>query len=186
MLRWIFIFIILQVYSAEAQVQVAFFEAFDHLGRPYRLTEERGFYHMAIQVEGRWYHSFPKVGVVEIPNLILGPHLRLAMILENKDLNLSRAEVQKHLGLPFDYTYTWERTDSSYCSKFVAQLLDIPPSPMTFKSATWDKAAHVKVGALGISPDEVYEALIWKNFRPLHTLSRRTIPTKRHSCRALL
>lgn len=123
------------------------------------------FVHVAISYQNGWLHVHPRRGVEWRKSL---PKLGfLSEILHNSQVPDPNPEVvAKWLGLPYDFQFRWEATDSSYCSKLVAQLLNIAPSPMEFDENIWGKdTADQARGKLGISPDEVFRALLKRGYR---------------------
>jgi hypothetical protein len=91
------------------------------------------------------------------------PFGRAIAMLENPAVpDPTLPQVAPLIGLPFDPTFTWGRTDSTYCSRFVAELLNIPPQPLE----------HGNPGELGLSPDDLYRALLKLGFTPVRRCVR--------------
>ena len=159
--------------SVKAQVRVAFFEAHYLDGSIVELTEGGQFYHVAIHIGGKWYHTSTKKGVTTMDGLHSLADIRLVEILENKDITLRYKDIKPYLGLKFDYTYSWDRPGTTYCSKFIAQLLEIPPKKMDFSTKHWERANTVDKQSLGVSPDYLFEKLIEQGFVPRPIKSSR-------------
>ena len=158
------LFIFLYGSPGFSTVRVAFFEAYNRDGSRVELTPGGKFFHVAIEIEGYWYHTSTKEGVVQLRGISPQAGVKLVEILENRDLEITHRDLRPYLFLPFDYTYSWEKENSTYCSKFVAQLLGVKPKRMGFKSSHWRLAHGVKKGYRGVSPDFLYWQLIQKGF----------------------
>ena len=77
---------------------------------------------------------------------------------------LKKPAILPYLKRPFDLHYDWHDQKTTYCSKLIANLLNIKPSLNHFKSSYWSLAHGVKKGQEGISPDELYLKLLQKGF----------------------
>lgn len=159
----ILIFLLLLSNKAYSQVRVAFIEQIDSKGRTHNPLEPGGtFFHLAIQIEtGEWLQSHPKHGTI----LTRGLDTELGyvtQILENYELPLiSYNEIKDLVGQPFDKTFGFKDTKSSYCSKVVALILNVPPKKrMGFQSHVWTNSDHVNKGQKGWSPDYVFNYLL--------------------------
>ena len=71
---------------------------------------------------------------------------------------ISKNDYEKYYGLPYDSNYSWS-DKAIYCSELVAKILGIKPSPMRFDADIWGED-EPRRGELGISPDEIYDAII--------------------------
>ncbi len=139
--------------DTSAEIRVAFF--------PYPTPQAGGerFFHVAISFQGKWLHSHPYWGV-RLENSLEEIQKGPVILLENlHHPSLSPEAVLPLLGRPFDRQMDWSSDDRLYCSELVAKLLNIPPSEMSFESPLWPKDLAKRRGSLGISPDEIYEAL---------------------------
>lgn len=183
-MKFIF-FLSIYFYSilAFSKVRVAFFEAYYRDGRRVELTTGGLYFHVAIEAGGKWYHTSPKEGVTTLTELKSQPGMRLVEVLEHEEIKITYKDIKPYLHQKFDYTYNWDSRETTYCSKFIAQLLDIKPKKMSFASPHWNLAKNLNRSGLGISPDDLFEALIHRGFQilPLKASSRK----KRPHCRAL-
>lgn len=159
------ILLILLVFSelGFCSVSVALFEFYNEQDQLIQLEPGGRFYHVAISTKKGWLHSHPKKGVELIRILDeIGPH---RVILTNQSLMaFTWDEIQPYLGLPFDYGYKWEDSDSTYCSKLIANLLKIDPLPMSFASDHWEKSGLDSIQELGLSPDDLFRILKKRGF----------------------
>ncbi len=153
-----------------AQVRVAFLEA-QLLGKKLILEPQGTYYHLAIQIEdGRWLHSHPVLGGTRL-TLGLPPKFGLVtQVLEDYNRPLIKlSDIESCLGLAFDGSYSFKSRVSSYCSKLVGQILNIPPKPkMSFSGKVWENNYKVKKNQPGWSPDYVFQYLLnEEGFKPL-------------------
>lgn len=148
---------------AAAEVKVAFFELYDLRGNRVELEKGSRFAHVAISYGKGWIHAHPQRGVVyDLKLESIAPHYT---IISNPSIPaLTYAQVRRFLGLPYDSTFTWSDPFSTYCSKLIAQLLDIPPQPMDFSASHWGPQYKKYHGLPGISPDKVYRSLLQRNY----------------------
>ena len=169
-MKIIFLFFILVfTFKSSAQISVAFFEVRDSKGEIVSLEAGGQFVHVAISYYGGWLHSYPGLGVSWVQSVyeIGDPHT----ILENKDIPaLTAKQVTSYFGLPFDKSYRWHPKDSTYCSKLVGQLLNIPPQPMSFSGSAWGEVMVKGKGRVGLSPDDLYQELPKMGFKPVSKL----------------
>lgn len=170
---------------SQAAVRVAFFEARDRLGRLVQLEPNGRFYHVAISYRYGWVQSAPKVGVQQLNDI--RPLVKLfgepAVVLRNENLPaIGWQKVKPYLRLPFDYQFRWDDPRSTYCSKLVANLLDIDPLPMQFDSPYWRRSRTSYKAGLGLSPDDLFRILQAKGFTAEEPLRKSSIP----ACEQLL
>lgn len=148
-----------------ATVRVAFFEAYDHTGKVIRLLPDSEYFHVAIQIENVWYHTDQMEGVTVLEAFNdLGPQYTLKSILVNNAIDLPSSVMLPYLNMPFDLYYDWSNPKTTYCSKLIANILDIKPSVNLFQSTYWSQARGLKKGQEGVSPDELYAKLLEKGF----------------------
>jgi hypothetical protein len=171
--------------ESHSPVRVAFFIGLDHEKRQIELSPGDSYFHVAIQIEGQWYHASVDFGVSKVKELLSlsDESLYLKVILESTSLVVSQDAIAPFLGLPFDYTHSWSRQDATNCTKFIAKILGVEPSPMTFESSYWRLSKGTKKNELGLSPDELYEALINKGF---YRVSPRLNLRSSNRCQSLL
>lgn len=152
------------VAPAVAPVEVVFFELYDK-GKRVELEAGGQYYHVAIKTEAGWLHSHPGAeGVTFLKDL--SQISKKFVILENPNAKaVSLMDVHRYLGLPFDFFYRWNDERTSYCSKLVAQILGIPPKPMSFSSEHWGQAFGIERGEVGLSPDDLFDALLERGYR---------------------
>lgn len=139
---------------------VAFIEFRDSRGKPIVLETGGRFAHVAIRVGDQWLHAHPRGGVMLSKDLSGFGMVR--QILRNPSVPEPSAEwVQSQLGLPYDFNYSWDASDRTYCSKLVGQYLGLPPHPMQFDAPIWRQLPGIEkhAGEPGLSPDGVWFAL---------------------------
>jgi hypothetical protein len=166
---WKFFFLL--SLSAQASVQVAFFECRTSKEELIPLEKNGRFCHVAIQVLGGWVEAHPLYGVRLTKSLSeIGEP---AEVLEHKAYSASKRKAKKVVGLPYDYNFNWNKQHSYYCSKLVAKLIqgfDFKLKKMSFSTSYWGfKRGDLPIGALGISPDDVYQQLKQKKFKRIQT-----------------
>lgn len=183
-LQVLFLFLFLSL-TAQGAVQVAFFQGLNAAGNPVELTPGGQFVHTAISIDGTWFHASAQ-GVVERPDLKIENHYLLVTVLTHPTLSISKEDLAPYLGLAFDYTFSWHDSHSTYCSKFIAQLLGVTPRPMEFAGEHWRLSENVRRGELGVSPDYLFTELLKMGFT--HSANDYLYPTKNRnhpSCSAL-
>ena len=149
------------VCSAQATVEVAFFEVRMYDGRVLQLEENGLYAHVAIRTPLGWMHSRPGHGVEVAQSLKdIGNAKEVLVSRWTPDIEANIA--LSLIGVPYDNEFNWDDRHSTYCSKLVAQLLGVPPNPMQFTGPYWEKlkTPHPSEGKPGISPDELYRELI--------------------------
>lgn len=154
--------------EAQAGLSVAFFSQRDHQGRIVQYEQGGRFSHVALSYRGRWLHVSTTNGVELIDSLEMIRGAEIAEILtDHRADELDAATVEKLLGLPYDTLFRWEDEGSTYCSKLAGTLLGIEPTPMTFTGNGWSFFRGLPRGQLGLSPEDVYAALIARGFKRL-------------------
>jgi hypothetical protein len=136
---------------AQAQVtaEVAFFEYRTKDGRLVSIEPDGQRYHVAIKTKQGWLHSHPFYGVVLEENIHkIG---QLVSVLSS-DILIDDRDFEKEYGKKFSITDSWDDRTSTYCSKLVAQILNIKPSLMK-NGKGW-----------GLSPDDIYFELKHLNY----------------------
>lgn len=135
-------------------------------GRLVQLEPDGRFFHVAIRYQGRWLQAHSHNGV-ELVDTIL-PFGDGFQILRHPDVpEPSSAQIEAWLGKGFDQSYSWDCATATYCTRLVANLLGVPPRPMTFDAEVWARYGMAPRGALGLSPDELHAELIARGFRPV-------------------
>ncbi len=129
---------------AQAKVTIAFFENRTSDGILYPIEPGGHLYHVAIQYHDKWLNAHPYFGVMIVDKVeSIGQLYSLVEI----NVNIDESKYQKEFGKLFSIAEGWENSKTTYCSKMVAQILDIDPIPM-------------KNGkGLGVSPDGLYATL---------------------------
>lgn len=148
--------------SATARVEVAFLEVYGRDGKPIELEKGGRFAHVAIRFNDQWLQAHPLNGVELVDDL--SGFGRVLEILVDPDIVISKAEVDRWLGLPYDPNFNWEDQGSSYCSKLVANLLSVPPQPMRFDGSYWERYRSLPWGEPGVSPNGLYEELLERGY----------------------
>lgn len=122
-------------------VKVAFFVHRTKNGQIQPIETGGTFYHVAIQYSNQWLHAHPFYGVQVVDNVNdIG---QLYSIIEvDRDISITRFKAE--FGKSFSITDSWENKKSTYCSKLIAQILEISPTLMKNGNG-W-----------GISPDDIY------------------------------
>lgn len=147
--RFLFCLVTIWLSCAPAHsTTVAFLEQRWPDGRLVQLEPGGRFSHTAIKIGRKWLHAYPSTGVDLVYNIErYGDHV---VYLRNDAYSSPTLwQVQKWIGKPFDWAYRWAVENSTYCSRLVAELLHIPPR------------------SLGLSPDELYEELLKRGFKPV-------------------
>jgi hypothetical protein len=157
----IFFFLLFSL-SVRATVTVAFFRFYDQAGQLIVLTPDGPFAHVAILTDVGWLHSSPANGVELLDNLEkIGEDY---IIIKNKELpDVKYEDIKKYLGLKYDRSFTWENSNSSYCSKLIANILNIQPKPMSFEAKAWKGSVQSQKGKLGLSPNDIFYYFLNKN-----------------------
>ncbi|PIU00886.1 MAG: hypothetical protein COT74_03010 [Bdellovibrionales bacterium CG10_big_fil_rev_8_21_14_0_10_45_34] len=149
----------------QAEVRVAFIDIRLQNGELVELEAGSRFAHVAIEIQNRWLHVSEMHGVELIDSLTrFGNEIE---ILKNPDLpSLTLQDIQPYLGKPYDFRFVWDDPTSSYCSKLIANILNIQPVPMEFTGSFWRltrtprQLANLPHGLPGISPFKLYQYLI--------------------------
>ncbi|MBO9665605.1 MAG: hypothetical protein J7501_02180 [Bdellovibrio sp.] len=159
MIRYLIAFILSTApFGANASVKVAFFEARDANGKIVTMEKGGRFIHVAISVGNKWMHAHPYWGVQLVDSLkkIGDP----AVILTDESVaDLNESQVQKYLRQKYDSSFSWEDHDKTYCSKLIANILQISPSPMQFTGTVWQFQNRARAQGVGVSPDDVFNEL---------------------------
>lgn len=145
--------------------EVAFIEYHNEFGQPVQLEPDGRFMHVAIRVGGFWFHAHTHEGVALVESLEKYGH-RIVRLEHPGVPDPTPLQVLKWLGKPFDYTYDWRHPHATYCSRLVAEILKIEPRPMSFSAEHWRQSHHKPEGHLGLSPDDLYEILQARGFKP--------------------
>ena len=179
----IFLFVATKGHS----VRVAFFKGFDQFNQPIELLPGGEFFHVAIQIDGFWYHTSTVDGVELLYNLLdlSQDGMQIHSMLESKEYDLRYEDIKPYIGLPFDFYYDWDCKDRTDCTKFIAQLLDVPPTTSFFQGPHWSISYGISEGGVGVSPDELFTRLKQKGF--YHVSPRNHLRSKPiNECRKLL
>ena len=162
-------FILTLLFSLHAgATEVAFLQAQRPDGSLYQLEPGGRFFHAAIRVGQQWLHAHPSKGVELVNNLAaFGDSFFILQNPQGPDPSVSQLE--NLLGKPFDFTYSWDNPLATYCTRLIAELLAIPPQVMRFQAPIWKDHTGHSPGSLGLSPDDLFVALVRLGFRPLRT-----------------
>ena len=157
---FVVIFWLIPAFSA----QVVFIEV-DQNGQRIELEPGGRFFHVAIRYGEHWLQAHPHGGVSLVKDI--KPYGHRFTYLNNPAVpDPAREYVQRWLGKPFDFTYRWDNPEGNYCTRLVAESLGIPPQPMNFSAAIWERHFVRPQGEPGLSPDKLYAALIARGFKP--------------------
>lgn len=143
--------------------EVAFLELHSADGRPVQLEPGGRFGHVAIRYRGQWLHAHPHCGV-ELTDSLEEYGDQVVVIKNEARPEPTDEQVLIWLGKPFDRTYRWDNPIATYCTRLVAELLGVKPTPMLFSSELWQNHFMRTVGTPGLSPDELYRALLEQDF----------------------
>lgn len=160
----LFLLILLTPFCGFASVEIAFIELRNYQGELIELEPNGKFAHMAISYKGHWLHSHPFRGVEIIPQDKLEEIGTInAIVTIPETPSLTEVQVKKFLGKPYDTEFSWS-DERIYCSELIAKLLHIEPKPMSFASKAWPESFRAFKGKLGLSPDDIFKALIQKDY----------------------
>jgi hypothetical protein len=149
-----------------ARVEVAFLKALKPDGTPVQLEPGSTYSHVAISYRNRWLQVHPYRGVELVDTNGLKEMGSLTTIIEIPDRDEPSPEfVQKVVGTPYDWTFSWDGP-RYYCSKLVGKFLHLHPLPMNFNADIWPPRFHEYNGLPGISPQGVYTQLIELGYAP--------------------
>lgn len=153
----VLLFIFANQSQSNAATRIAFLETYDAQGELIQYEVGGRFGHSAIEIEGQWLQSYPGEGVRLISLQELKYRGTIAKIISVPQ-EIRKQDVEKYLGVPFDYWYSWS-DESLYCSELLAKVLGIPPEPMSFNHLVWPRNYWELEGLPGISPDKIYKKL---------------------------
>jgi len=153
----------LQVLPRAFAAEVVFIEVHQN-GHPLVLEPGGRFFHVAIRYNGKWLQAHPRGGVTLVKDI--RPYGDKFVVLRNTEIaDPNPLPVFLWLGKPFDYTYAWDNPEATYCSRLVAELLGVPPQPMSFAAEIWKNHFHKPEGEPGLSPDKLYKELLKRGFK---------------------
>ena len=144
--------------SSLAFGRVAFLETRDSNGKLQQFEEDFTYTHVAIEVENRWLHAYPKRGVELITLEELQKIGTVAEYLEVPAGAFTLGEEKRFLGKPYDAQFSWG-DEAIYCSELVGKILGIEPVPMHFPLKFWPPSYQEWEGDPGVSPGVVYRWL---------------------------
>jgi hypothetical protein len=149
-------------HQLSAAVEVAFFQYINKDGKVMSFEKDGIFYHSAIKTKDGWLSS--SVFGVHLYQSVNAVSSNLAAIITLPHLDdLSTSVYIKYLNLPFDRSFKWDDPNSTYCSKLVANLLNIDPLPMSNSTAKTDVGEVHFDDTVGISPDDLFRIINEKN-----------------------
>lgn len=149
--------------------EIVFFQGRHLDGSIHQLEPGGSFFHAAIRVGNQWLHAYPGRGVEMINNLATISDG--VFVLQNPGgPELKMSDIEGWLGLPFDFSYRWANPNATYCARLIADILNIPPQTMKFAAPIWANQVHPQhiAGELGLSPDDLFIALVKMGYRPRH------------------
>lgn len=165
-LIFLVVLVLLPMARGVLAAEVVFLEIHDREGKPIQLEPEGRFAHVAIRTGEKWLHAYPYEGVTLIDDF--GDYGHAYMRMRNSSIpDPSPEKIKAWLGKPFDHLFLWDNPMATYCSRLVADLLDIAPRPMDFDSSYWRTVQGAPKGRLGLSPDELFVELWRRGFRPV-------------------
>ena len=165
-MRIIFFISILSCFQALSLHQIAFFKIYKQDGRLLQLEVDGRYSHIALRINEKWLHSHPLRGVELIDSLDKAGFHNFEIDVLNLDLVIKEEKVYQYINKPYDRMYSWS-DQAIYCSELIAKIFDIPPTPMNFDSVIWREGHQSQKGEIGISPDEIFDYLIQKEFNLL-------------------
>lgn len=143
-----------------ALVEVGFFSAVP--SNPF-VEPNKNFVHVAIRFKGQWLSAMPYHGVYLADGFNHYYHVTSIFIHDRE--NLKESDYAIYLEREFKYWSDWDDETSTSCSKLVGQILGLTPKPM--ESVLWVEGSNKR--AMGLSPDEVFEALTSMGYKSLGT-----------------
>ncbi len=166
-MQWVKFFILLSlgpVSHFAMAAEVVFIEAYQD-GKLIQLEPNGRFYHVAIRVGDKWVHAHPHRGVDVVDDLTIYGHK--FYYLHNEAVpEPSKEWLAKWVGKPFDFFFRWGNPTATYCTRLIAEFFGIRPHPMQFKADHWAEKYGLARGELGLSPDDLYNELIERDFVP--------------------
>lgn len=148
--------------SVYANVEVAFFEYRTSSGQVISVEPGGQFYHVAVRYQNSryrnsryqngWLHAHPFYGVVLEPDIHKVGQLVSVLSLDQNLSDHQLEQIEKEIGKKFSMSDDWSDSTSTYCSKLVANILNIKPTLMK-NGQGW-----------GISPDDLYHELKAQHF----------------------
>jgi hypothetical protein len=157
--------LLLIICASAPAAQVAFLEVIED-GKTVQLEPGGQFFHVAIRYKDKWLHAHTYHGVSLVESL--DRYGDNAVVLTNSNVpDPSDELVAKLLGRKFDFSFRWNDPESTYCTKLVAEILGVPPRPMTFAAPIWQTLPHGNSGELGLSPDELFHDLVNRGYTVL-------------------
>lgn len=149
----------LSLASSAPAAEVAFIEFYKENGQLVQLEPGGRFMHVGIRIGDYWLHAHPHTGVELTSSLERFGH-RIVRLANHEVPEPRREQIYYWLGKGFDFSYRWNCTDATYCSRLVADLLDVSPLPMFFEADHWRNVEGKPIGELGVSPDDLFQILL--------------------------
>lgn len=139
-----------------------------HDGRPVELEKDGRYAHVAISYRGLWFHAHPSNGVELVDNI--ENYGEEYVILEDPSWPEPSPEyVQRWLGRPFDFTYSWANEFANYCSRLVGVSVKAVPEEMLFLGSNWKDYYYAPaIHDVGLSPDDIYDQLKARGWTEVH------------------
>ncbi len=159
---WFWSLVFLLNISCEA-AEVAFIEYHNPDGSRVELEPGGRFMHAAIRYKKSWLHAHSYRGVQLIRNPLQYGHV-MVTLKHDQVPEPSWDAIRPWINKPFDFSYSPINEEATYCSRLIAELLGVPPQPMSFRADHWSKASNVHIGYMGWSPDDLYRALLERGF----------------------
>jgi hypothetical protein len=160
-LKWLFPLGMFSFFSFAAEV--VFIEVHKD-GHAIQLEPNGRFYHVAIRYKNQWLHAHTHRGV-DLVNDIRPYGDRFLIVKNSLVPDPSPEFVEQWLGKPFDRGYHWDNPLATYCARLIADLFSIEPQVMLFQAPHWAQHFNRHSRERGLSPDELYEALIARGFK---------------------
>jgi hypothetical protein len=154
-----FLCIIVIPQFSSAEIEIVFFQHRDTNGNILSPETNGRFYHSAIKTDKGWLQAAPYSGVIIEKNLNKMTS-KIAVIIKNDKLPvLTVKDYGPYLEIPFDFEYRWENPNQTYCSKLIANLLNIQPLPIK-NSKVFSQTNKITINdTIGLSPDDLYNIL---------------------------
>ena len=165
MQHWITWLIPLGIFScASFAAEVVFMEVHKD-GQVIQLEPNGRFYHVAIRYKDQWLHAHTHRGVDLVKHI--KPYGDRFVLVRNSSVPDPGPEfVTQWLGKPFDRGYHWDNPLATYCTRLIADFFGVEPQVMLFQAPHWAQHFTRHSREKGLSPDELYEALIARGFTP--------------------
>ena len=141
-----------------ARLRVAFVEMQGPNGRRIELEPGGTFAHVAVEYGNHWLQTYPPGPAKLISWETLRLYGQVTVLTLEDSSALTETQVQKILGQPYDYQFSWT-SNALYSSELVGKILNLEPTKMTFESEFWKDRPKPQASEKGLSPDDIFKIL---------------------------